>query len=163
MIALVPAVEANAPMRQTIHANALLIGSAGLLLRGSSGAGKSGLCRELVALAESRGLFARLIGDDRVTIANRNGRLVARPHPAIAGVIEERGVGIVSMAFEPAGVIRCVIDLCRADEPAPDRCPEPETMETSLCGVMLPRLVARASEQGAARRIFSFIHDLVAF
>ncbi len=76
-----------------IHANALLLGSAGVLLRGPSGAGKSGLGLELIHLAQGRGLFARLIGDDRVALVRRHGRLVARPHPAIAGAIEERGRG----------------------------------------------------------------------
>jgi serine kinase of HPr protein (carbohydrate metabolism regulator) len=149
--------------RRMIHANALVIGSTGVLLRGPSGSGKSGLTRELIAIASGMGLFARLIGDDRVEIVNCHGRLVARPHPAIAGAIEERGVGIIPVAYEPAGVIRCVIDLRGADEEPPQRLPDPESSRATLCRVILPRLRADAGETAAARRIFSFIHDLVAF
>lgn len=146
-----------------IHANALLIGAAGVLLRGPSGSGKSSLTRDLIALAAGERLFARLIGDDRVELVDRHGRLVARPHPAIAGAIEERGVGILSAPFEPAGVIRCVVDLCEPGGPAPQRYPQGEARETKLCGVTLPHMRVDAFETGAARKIFSFIHELVAF
>jgi serine kinase of HPr protein (carbohydrate metabolism regulator) len=156
-------VEIGEERRRTIHANALLIGPAGVLLRGPSGSGKSATTRQLIAIAQGAGLFARLIGDDRVEIENLHGRLVARPHPAIAGAIEERGVGIVPILHEPRGVIRCVIDLRGRGEDPPPRLPDPESAWTKLCGVALPRLSADAGETGAGRKIFSFIHDLVAF
>ncbi|WP_400770187.1 HPr kinase/phosphorylase [Methylosinus sporium] len=146
-----------------IHANALLIGPAGALLRGPSGAGKSGLCLELIHLAQGRGLFARLIGDDRVALVRRHGRLLARPHPTIAGAIEERGRGVLPAEFEPAGVLRCLIDLCGERDEPPPRYPPEEGAEADLCGVRLPRLAADAREAGAARKIFSFIHQFVAF
>ncbi|MBY6241081.1 HPr kinase/phosphorylase [Methylosinus sp. Sm6] len=149
--------------RRTIHANALLVGAAGVLLRGPSGSGKSALTLELIALARSEGRFARLIGDDRVEIENRHGRLLARPHPAIAGAIEERGVGILPASHESRGVIRCVVDLRgRSESPLP-RLPDPESALAEICGVILPRLAADAGETAAGRKIFSFIHDLVAF
>jgi serine kinase of HPr protein (carbohydrate metabolism regulator) len=146
-----------------IHANALLLGSAGVLLRGPSGAGKSGLGLELIHLAQERGLFARLIGDDRVALVRRHGRLVARPHPAIAGAIEERGRGVLPAEFEPAGVLRCLVDLRGPRDDAPHRYPEEGGKEAKLCGVTLPRLAADARETGAARKILSFIHQFVAF
>ena len=65
------------------HANALLLGATGVLLRGVSGAGKSALTLELIARARLRGDFARLIGDDRVMLENCNGRLIARPREPI--------------------------------------------------------------------------------
>jgi HPr kinase/phosphorylase len=154
-------VDADASRRMT-HANALLIGSTGVLLRGRSGVGKSSLTLDLVALAASRRLFACLIGDDRVELTARHGRLIARPHPAIAGAVEERGVGILPAPFEPAGVIRCVVDLRGKDSPAPQRYPLDGPGEAEICGVRLPLLEIQAFDAGAARKIFSFIHKLVA-
>lgn len=152
----------RAATRRMVQANALLVGQAGVLLRGASGSGKSGVTFDLIAFALQRGVFARLIGDDRVELVNRHGRLIARPHPAIAGLIEERGLGIVEAPFEPAGVIRCVVDLIGEGEPACQRLPPQEALQTQLCGVTLPRLRTKAFEIAAPRKIFSFIHKVVA-
>ncbi len=144
---------------QTLHANALLIGAAGVLLRGPSGAGKSALTLDLIAEAEMRGMFARLIGDDRLRLCERHGRLIARPHPAIAGAIEMRGVGLVRCAHEPAGVIRLIVDLVEEAE----RLPAAEALWTKLCGVTLPLLRESARGVHAARRILSFLRGFAAW
>lgn len=149
-----------APRQAAIHANALLIGEAGVLIRGVSGSGKSILTLELIGRARASGHFARLIGDDRVELVNRNGRLIARPHPRIAGKIEIRGHGIVSAEHESAGVIRAVIDLFEAESPPP-RMPEPGENETKLCETTLPVLFERAGSAGAAGRILTFVHKLM--
>jgi serine kinase of HPr protein (carbohydrate metabolism regulator) len=119
-----------------IHATAVAIGEAGILIRGPSGAGKSRLALELIAEARRRGLFGRLVGDDRVTIAPHGGRLVAIGHPAIAGQIESRGEGILDFSYERAVVIRLVVDLA---EEAPERLP-PARATTSLHAILLPQL-----------------------
>ena len=75
-----------------LHATCLVIGEAGVLLRGPSGAGKSTLARRLISTALRDGRYASLVGDDRVRLEAVAGRLVARPHPAIAGRLEVRGV-----------------------------------------------------------------------
>ena len=48
-----------------IHATVVLVGEAGVLIRGASGSGKSALALALMSEAGRRGLFARLVGDDR--------------------------------------------------------------------------------------------------
>lgn len=148
----------TAANRCMIHATALLVSDAGVLLRGPSGGGKSSLALDLIAFAEQRGVFARLIGDDRLELSNANGRLVARPHRAIEGAIEERGLGIVAAPHEPSGVICCVIDLVEAGS-AP-RYPVDGALETELCGARLPRLATPASSPGIPRKIFSFLQRL---
>ena len=130
---------------QTIHAGCVLVGEAGLLIRGSSGSGKSTLARELVACVRQGGRFARLVSDDRTRIEVRNGRLVAHPVDPLDGCIEVFGVGIVRQSFEPAAVIRLVVDLCE-DLP---RFPEDQDRRTALCGVMVPRLRMRAGAVSA--------------
>ena len=45
-------------------------------------------------VARGRFPFTRLVGDDRVELASAGGRLLVRPAPALAGLIEVRGAGI---------------------------------------------------------------------
>lgn len=77
--------------RNRIHATAIAIGEAGILIRGASGSGKSVLALALIALAAQGGRFARLVADDRVELAARGGRLVARPVAPLEGIVERRG------------------------------------------------------------------------
>ena len=57
-----------------IHASAVAIGEAGILIRGPSGCGKSSVARDLIFTAGLKSLFAALVGDDRINIENRDGR-----------------------------------------------------------------------------------------
>ncbi len=124
-------------MTATVHASAVLAGARAVLIRGASGAGKSRLARELIE-AGSAGLlpFTRLIGDDRVHLRAAGGRLLVRPAPALAGLIEVRGIGIVRMPYEPEAVVGLVVDL-RADA---ERLPQPDERQTDIEGIRLPRL-----------------------
>jgi hypothetical protein len=127
----------------TIHANCVVIGETGILIRGAAGSGKSTLARRLVAEAIRVGRFARLVADDRVMLASQAGRLVARPHPAIAGRVELRGEGVLAVDHEPAAVIGLVVDLGVAG----DRLPAPDAVNTELCGLRLGRVAAETAEQ----------------
>jgi HPr kinase/phosphorylase len=127
-------------MDETIHAGCVILGEAGVLIRGRAGSGKSNLARELVLHGRCRNLFSCLVSDDRTRIGPRHGRVVAWPVQAIAGHIEIRGTGIVRQPFESAVVLRLVIDLT-PDEP--ERYPEKADATVPLCGVMLPRLRAK--------------------
>ena len=122
----------------TIHASAVLVGASAVLIRGPSGAGKSQLAFALIDAARSGRLrFARLIADDRVVIETHHGRLLVRPAPALAGLIEMRGIGIRRLPFEPMGVVSLVVDLAASDAA---RMPEPIAAATEINGIVLPRL-----------------------
>ena len=108
-----------------------------MLIRGPSGAGKSNLALALIAAAEGAGLFARLVGDDRIGIESRGGRLIAHGHPLILGKIEWRGHGIFEIPFLSAAVVRLVIGLAGEDE-ALSRYPESDHDQIELAGVALP-------------------------
>jgi HPr kinase/phosphorylase len=121
-----------------VHATCVVIGEAGVLIRGRSGSGKSSLARELLVAAKALGAFARLVSDDRTEIEARHGRLIARSVAPIEGRLEVRGVGIVARPFEPAALVRLVVD-CR---PGPgDRHPHETESNTDIGNVRLPRLV----------------------
>lgn len=146
--------------QSAVHATAVAIGEAGVLIRGRSGSGKSELALAVIAEAERKGLFARLISDDRVRLSAASGRLLAHAHPAIAGRIEQRGEGILAMAHEACVVVRAVVDLVdRARRPA--RLPEGSDKTTDVGGVSLPRLsLLQGRPAGeAARRILAFLEN----
>src|SRR5262249_10210087 len=83
------------PQVMLVHATSLALKGGGrwraVLLRGPSGAGKSDLALRLI----DRG--ARLIADDQTHLARKGRALVATAPPAIAGMIEVRGIGIVKL------------------------------------------------------------------
>ena len=120
----------------TIHATAVLVGAKAMLIRGEPGSGKSRLALRLLETARRELPFARLVGDDRVYLENRAGRLVVRPPKELAGLLEIRGTGIVRVPFESAAVVGLIIDL---GQPA-DRMPAAESRKAVLEGVTLPRL-----------------------
>lgn len=118
-----------APLRQ-IHGTVVAVNGLGVLLRGPPGAGKSDLALRLI----ERG--ARLVADDRVELAVRRGRIIAAAPPALAGLIEARGLGVVAVPRRKVAELVLVVDLVRPDRvermPDPDRC--------DIAGLSLPRL-----------------------
>ena len=125
---------------ENVHACCVVVGEAGLLIRGPSGSGKSTLAREVVFRAGQAGRFGRLVSDDRTRLETRHGRLLARPVEPLDGCIEICGLGIVRQPFETAAIVRLVIDLCES----PPRYPEEEDKHVVLCGVMVPRVRMQA-------------------
>lgn len=113
------------------HGTAILSGTAGILIRGASGSGKSMLALALIDDG------ARLIADDRVTLSPCHGRLVAIPPSAIAGLVELRGVGIVRRPVEPMAIIRLCVDLVPAEDI--ERLPADAERSAELAGLTLPR------------------------
>ncbi len=121
----------------SIHASCVLVGARAVLIRGASGSGKSRLALRLLQAGERRIIpFARLVSDDRTHLEAIHGRLIARPAPQLAGMIEVRGVGIQKMPHEAFAVVGLVIDLATAGE----RLPAPERQVAVIEGVCLPRL-----------------------
>jgi serine kinase of HPr protein (carbohydrate metabolism regulator) len=109
-----------------IHATAVSIGGKAVLLTGASGAGKSDLALRLI----DRG--AVLVADDQVELTVRDACLLASPPTTIAGRIEVRGVGIMTMPFAEYMPVALIIDL----DSAPERLPEARLRV--LCGVTVP-------------------------
>jgi len=115
----------------TIHATAVLVGAKAALIRGPSGSGKSRLALRLLQSLP----LARLVGDDRVHLETKNGRLLVRPAKELAGLLEIRGRGIRQLPFEPAAVVGFIVDLAAETERMPT-----SAMQTNLVGISLPHL-----------------------
>ncbi len=97
-----------------IHATCVRFGGAGVLLIGRSGAGKSDLALRLI------GRGAILVADDRCDMSVERDRLVARAPRTIAGLLEVRGVGIVTLPHAPRAAIALVVDLSGRVERLPE-------------------------------------------
>ena len=121
----------------TIHASAALVGARAVLVRGPSGSGKSSLVLAVLRAVPSVFPFARLVADDRAALAVVGGRLVVRPAPALAGLLEARGLGILRLPYERAAIVGCVVDLGVAEA---ERLPRQNERETVISGVHLARL-----------------------
>lgn len=122
----------------TLHASCVLVGETGVLIRGPSGAGKSRLAFALI-LAGRAGMIAPtlLVADDRVLVEAKDGRLIAAPPEALAGLIEVRGAGIRRLAHAPSAALGLVVDLA-ADDGA--RLPDAGACMLQMHGVIVPRL-----------------------
>ena len=137
----------------TIHASAVLIGPKAALIRGAAGSGKSSLVWQLLTGALP---FGRLVADDRAVVEVVHGRLLVRPAPELAGLIEIRGLGVRRLPYEPVAVVGLVVDLAAADA---GRLPASETTRTAVEGVTLPRL-AVAAGQPALPLIMAILREL---
>ncbi len=100
----------------------------GVLLRGPPGSGKSDLALRLI------GAGAWLVADDQVEIRRAGDGLIAAAPPAIAGLLEVRGLGPVRLAAAETAPLGLVIDLVAAA--GVERLPRPATAEYQ--GVALP-------------------------
>lgn len=111
-----------------LHASCVAVDGCGLLILGPSGAGKSALAIRLIALG------AQLVSDDRTRVEAGEGRLSAScPNPALQGLIEARGLGILHAPAVDSAALTLAIDLAR---PEPERLPPHRTV--TILGRPLP-------------------------
>lgn len=88
-----------------LHASCVVLGEHGVLLRGPSGCGKSDLALRLIDDG------AILLSDDYVELSANQDEIIAQPPPAIKGLIEVRGLGILRLPFCDQASIRLVVDV----------------------------------------------------
>jgi HPr kinase/phosphorylase len=103
---------------EILHATAISVAGRGLLILGASGSGKSGLALRMMALG------AELVADDRVLLRRAGDALLARPPEALAGLIEARGVGLLSVPHRREAPLALAVDL---DADFEARMPHPRT------------------------------------
>lgn len=142
----------DAAMRH-LHATALVVGERGVLIEGPAGSGKSSLAAAALRQAALRGWFARLVGDDRIGLTVAAGRLVVRSHPALAGLLERRGTGLLAVDHERACIVHLVVRLLAVTDDLPARLPE-APLRWRLADVELPLLMlpgSLATEDKAGR------------
>lgn len=145
-------------MAESLHASAVVIGDKGIVITGPSGAGKSTLARHLLDYAHLNGRFAALVGDDRITIERVNGRILAKGHTKIAGMIEIRGSGLAATKFMSEAVIDLLVS---AETVIKTRLPDEGERWDTLMGVRLPRIETRPDDPGPVFMALGYGHMTV--
>jgi HPr kinase/phosphorylase len=88
-----------------IHATCVAIDGHGVLIKGSSGSGKSSLALQLMAFG------AALISDDRTQLSVGSQGLTVTAPSSLAGLIEVRGIGVLNADTQDFVRVCCVIDM----------------------------------------------------
>ena len=126
-----------------IHASCVALDGRGVLLRDAPGAGKSDLALRLIDAG------AALVSDDQVALDDSGDALFAAPPARIAGLLEVRGLGIVTMAYRAPCAVHLVVDLVAPE--AVERMPEVETIE--LYGHRVSRVALAPFEASAPAKV----------
>ncbi|WP_428644505.1 HPr kinase/phosphorylase [Roseibium sp.] len=121
---------------ETVHANCLIVGTHGLLIRGGAGSGKTTLAETMIEAARRKGNFGALVADDYVSVTGEGGRLVARVPETIRGKMEVRGFGLVELDCEPVAQVGLIVTLVPLHDI--ERLPDEALTHDSLDGVRLP-------------------------
>ena len=142
-------------LSQTIHSTTVSLNGLGVLLRGEPGSGKSSLALQLMEQPGmglgDKVLAARLVADDQTILTLKNGKLQATAPDSLKGLLELRGLGLLSVAAQQDVAVVLVVDL----KPATtiERLPDKAALHTDLLGVTLPRIDIDASHPSAAARV----------
>lgn len=132
-----------------IHATAVALPVdgdwAGVLLRGPSGSGKSDLALRLIDQG------ARLIADDQTELCPTDGGLAVRAPARIAGRMEVRGLGLVSVPAVEQAPLLLVVELLPAAQV--DRLPPPKSVTVGGVSVAMVRLAPFEASATAKLRL----------
>ena len=150
-----------APEPVTTHGTCIALScaghTAGVLLQGPSGTGKSSLALRLIdqpgfGAGSTDPICGHLVSDDQVVLEDVKGVLTATAPSAIEGLLEVRGIGIIKVATmqEPASV---EMVIAHATPSEIDRTPEPQVIE--LAGLTLPLQYIDLSGQSSAALVRS--------
>lgn len=99
----------------TLHATTVAVAGQAVVIEGRSGAGKSDLALRLI----DRG--AVLVSDDRSLLVRQGTQLKARAPASMAGRIEVRGLGIVTVPHADDVPVALVVRLDEEDQRLPER------------------------------------------
>ena len=128
---------------ERVHGTCVAIGEKAVLLRGPSACGKSDLALRII---DGGGC---LVADDQTLLFREGERLLASSPATIAGQLEVRGIGIVSVDSVSRIRLSLVADLVAAEQV--ERLPEPGAC--TLLGLAVPMIRIAPFEVSAAAKL----------
>jgi HPr kinase/phosphorylase len=137
-------------MSAPLHASCVSVEGMAVLLLGPSGVGKSDLALRLIDGG------AELIADDYVELNNVAEQLWAYPPASIAGKLELRGVGIVTLPHTQGAVVKLAVQCVPREQV--ERLPEPQFF--SCQGVEIPLLSLHAHDASTPAKIRFALREL---
>lgn len=141
------------PDTERIHGTCVAIAGKGILLLGPPGVGKSSMALSLIDQPghgiSGRTKNAQLVADDQVIVQRDGVKLVAHPPAPLAGLLEVRGLGIVTLPYiSPVVLSLCVRFAATTDI---ERMPDFAVQRYTLLGVSLALVEIDAGAWAPAR------------
>jgi len=137
-----------------MHASCVALADRGVLILGAPGAGKSDLVLRLIDQpgfgTGDELIRARLVSDDQTIIERRGNDLYGSCPKPIAGLLEIRGQGIVTLDYQAEVRLALVVRLMSATEI--ERLPD-NTQISGIAGVALPEIAIDPATVTAPARI----------
>lgn len=131
-------------LSEPLHATCICVDGRGVLLIGASGSGKSDLALRLIESG------ATLVADDYTHIQRTaQPALIASPPARLQGLLEVRGVGILTLPFLQEAPLSLAVKLVERE--AVERLPEPAFF--SCHDVQLPLLSLHAHDASTTAKI----------
>lgn len=93
-----------------IHASVVAIKGSAVLIRGPSGSGKSDLALRLIDQG------AELVSDDYIELHTVNSNIVVTPPETISGLMEVRGIGLMTFSYLKKAKLVLALDLVQASQ-----------------------------------------------
>jgi HPr kinase/phosphorylase len=96
------------------------------------------------------------VADDRSVLHVHHGRLLVRPVPELAGLIEVHGLGIRRVPYEPAAVVGLIVDLAALDA---ERLPSVASGRTTIEGIEVSRLAVASGAEPLAHVLAALVTE----
>jgi len=117
---------------ERLHGTCVSVDGRAALLLGASGTGKSSTALQMMRLG------AELVADDQTIVVRKGDQLEVGCPNGFEGMIEARGIGILSVDHVPSATLVCVVDL---DQTELHRLPPPRTHE--ILGIFVNLVLGR--------------------
>ena len=147
----------GAEISELKHGTLVQVANLGVLILGKSGSGKSALALSMID-QPGRGigkevLAAMLVADDQVCLSQDevSGKIIGKPPGSLAGLMEIRGIGIVSLAYVPSCYVDLIVQISAPDEI--ERMPDFPNDSTQILGKAIPVIKVSAHDTTASAKI----------